>query len=277
MFNRLVVIFGLLFVQSCSIASSQTVSVDSRIPFNWPKDDYGEVSLCRVEKEIAKDTGQAEMPFDAPAHTCYSMQDKRPLLAFEKGPRFFNPARSFICLVPTSDPSAQDFAAAYPNFSKAVELLRSLIKTKPKDFRQFDDLFDFPYNNAGWSFKAKVEYLTAEKVAGVFFLTQYSQELAPNLVNNEELTANFQGLTHDGKYYVAARLAPTHKTFPAGIDFTDHRVQEEAHEDYFKLKSDVKIRKYLEVERQKVERLDENSFRPSLPKLKGIITSISVD
>jgi hypothetical protein len=215
------------------------------------------------------------MPFDAPAHRCYHLERKAELPALNKGPRYFFPAYSFICLVPAIDSTGNDFAKAYPSFSKAVEQIKTLIKAKPADFRQFDDLFDFPYNNAGWSFKTKIEYLTFEYLSGVFFVTQYSQDMTPNPANNEELTANFQGITNDGKYYVAARFSITHPSLPRGIDFTDDRLQEEALNASTSDEINTRVRRYLKLEAEKVTKLPDASFSPSLPKIKKLLGSIS--
>lgn len=48
------------------------------------------------------------------------------------------------------------------------------------------------------------QYLNFRSGSGILFLTQYSDELKPNPASNEELTLDFQGLTKDGRYYVAA-------------------------------------------------------------------------
>ncbi|MBK9162825.1 MAG: hypothetical protein IPM21_02730 [Acidobacteria bacterium] len=168
-----------------------------------------------------------------------------------------------------------DFASAFPNFSEADEKLQALLRTRPNNFHQFEDLFDFPYNNAGWSFVAKEDYLDFENVPGVFFLTQYSNEVAPNPANNEELTANFQGRTSDGKYYVAARFAIAHPNLPKGIDFTDEWPRSDA---LTSGNADVlreRVRSYLEKEEQKVEELNDDGFVPSIQALKRILASVS--
>lgn len=138
-------------------------------------------------------------------------------------------------------------------------------------------MFDFPYNNAGWSFKAKISYLDYPKIKGVFFLTQYSQDVAPIPVNNEELAANFQGLSSDGKFYIGARFAITHKLLPKGIDFTDDRMQHDALKGGTEEKISAKVTRYMEAEKQKVENLPDDSFEPSVGTLKKLISSISAD
>ena len=91
---------------------------------------------------------------------------------------------------------------------------------------------------------------------------QYTQEMRPNPINNEELTYNFQGLTRDGRYYVAARFAVTHPSLPKGIDFAN-------------VERDKKLL-YLRRDERKLSRLPESSFRPSLKSLKALLSSVEI-
>lgn len=181
----------------------------------------------------------------------------------KKARDIFYPAHSAICIIPLTDPSVADFAKSYPTINLAAMKLRKLLKAHSPRFRFNNDLFDLPYNNATGAIQSRVEYLQFKNGNGVMFLTQYSQELHPNPVNNEELTCNFQGLSTDGKYYVAARLTITHPSLPKGIDFTD------------KIRRDNK-RLYLKKQERLLNTYAEDSFQPSLRTLKQLITSISI-
>ncbi len=260
--------------QLASAQHPQTGAAGAAVPFNFSVEEFGQVQVKDVAKEKVDPSDQPHMPFDAPEHKCYHLEEKRPLPALEKGARYFFPAYSFVCIVPTSDPSERDFAKAYPNFNKAVDQIRDLMKTKPGKFRQFDDLFDFPYNNAGWSVKAKIEYLDFSKVSGVFFLTQYSQDMTPTPLNNEELTAVFQGLTKDGKFYVAARFSITHPALPRGIDFVDEKAQDNCLQFKYPAIDDC-VRTYLKAESNRLEKFSDKDFQPSLSSIKSLLGSIS--
>lgn len=246
-------------------------------PFSYDKTEFGKVKRESNDKITSENQSvKDQYPIDLPAHYCFSLEDKRPLPAFEKGARYFSPAYSFICFIPTFDSSEPNFDKAYPNFANAITRLRKLLATKPEKFAQYDDLVDVPYNHSGWSIVAKSQYLDYENVSGVSFVTQYSQEMLPNPVNNEELTFNFQGLTKSGDYYVAARFAITHSSLPKGIDFTDEKIRDGA-KDFTEIDAINKFAEaYLEKEQMKVEELPENSFKPSLVSLKQLISSISI-
>jgi len=191
------------------------------VSFTYSTNDFGAVEIKKEEKLTAPDmTSFVEEGF-APEHFCFRLEDKRPLPAFEQGPRYFFPARSFICVIPLEDTSVKDFGGAYPGLSSAAVVLREMLRERPDPFEHRRDVPDIPANNAGPSILSRFQYLDFRSGSGTLFLTQYSQEYEPNPVNNEELTLVFQGLTTDERYYVAARLAITHPSLPGGIDFTD--------------------------------------------------------
>jgi hypothetical protein len=236
---------------------------EAGVSFIYSTADFGQVTYEREVKQTAQDVGDGVPVGIAPAHYCFNLEDKRPLPAFDKGPRYFYPTYSFICAYSLQDSSVADFAAAYPNLHDAALALRRLLQTRAAVPLK-RDIPDVPYNNAGQSIRSRVQYLDFHGCAGLLCLTQYSQEMQPNPVNNEELTCNFQGLTNDGKYYVAARLAITHPALPKGIDFTD---------DIERDKGELYLRK---AEKQ-LNRWPEESFRPSLKTLKALLSSISIE
>jgi hypothetical protein len=121
-----------------------------------------------------------------------------------------------------------------------------------------------PANNAGPSILSRFQYLDFRSGSGILFLTQYSQEIEPNPVNNEELTLSFQGITKDGRHYVAARLAITHPSLPRGIDFT---AQIERDRQY----------RYLKKSERLLEEFGEDSFQPSLQRLKALLSSVDIE
>jgi len=271
----LVCILICLSVTSVFSQKKQPVQDSASYPFKFDSKIFGDVKVNKKPKIDSTDESvKQHWPIDAPAHQCYQLDVDHPLPAVEKGARYFWPAYTFVCIVPTSDPSEKDFAKAYPNFSKAIDKIKILLKNKPKEFRQFEDLFDFPYNSSGWSIEARKEYLNYANVSGVFFLTQYSQDMTPTPLNNEELTANFQGLTKDGKFYVAARFGVTHASLPRGIDFVDNKAQEKCLEIKYPEINDC-VRAYLRLEDNKLETLPETGFKPSLSSIRSLLASVS--
>lgn len=122
---------------------------------------------------------------------------------------------------------------------------------------------------AGGSVVAKYSKQLFQSGEGVLLLTQYSQDMAPTPVNNEELTYNFQGITKDRKYYVAASFAVTNAALPKGIDFTRDIGS------YFRGKEVDES--YLREDEKTLEGLAEESFQPSLKKLQSLISSLKIE
>ena len=235
------------------------------IALDYSSDDFDEVEIKKVEQLTPPPdmTSYIDEGF-APEHFCFSLRDKRPLPALEQGPRYFFPARSFICAIPLKDSLVKDFGKAYPSLNRAAEVLQKILRERPGGFEHRRDVPDIPSNNAGPSILSRFQYLDFRSGSGILFLTQYSQEYEPNPVNNEELTLVFQGLTKDGRYYVAARLALTHPSLPRGIDFTDE------------IERDSQWR-YLRKAEKELEGFAEESFQPSLKSLKAMLSSIYVE
>ena len=249
--------------------SSRREVNEAGVSFVYRARDFGKMTVERGERRTAEEAG-TDIPVDVlPAYTCFLLQDKRPLPALAAGPRYFHEAKSFVCLFPLADSSVGDFGRAYPQLSEAAGELRRLLRARPAmpakrdEYGYWRGLPDMPLNNASESLLARFQYLDFPHLSGILFLTQYSQEAEPNPANNEELTYNFQGLTRDGRYYVAARFAVTHPSLPKGIDFVNRAGMD-------------KRLLYLRRDERKLKRLAESSFRPSLRSLKALLSSIEI-
>lgn len=272
MMLRILILATPICILSCSVppnanAQERTPELtdvrNAGVSFLYSADDFAEVKIEKKQKKTAPEGDAIDEGF-APAHLCFTLKDKRPLPAFQQGPRYFFPARSFICAIPLKDASVKDFAKAYPSLHFAGAHLQKILRERPNKFEHRRDIPDIPANNASPSIVGKFQYLNFRSGSGILFITQYSNEMEPNPLNNEELTLNFQGLTKDRRYYVAARLAITHPSLPRGIDFTDH-IERDLHWNY------------LRKEEKELEALPEESFQPSLKSLKGLLSSINVE
>jgi len=69
-----------------------------------------------------------------------------------------------------------------------------------------------PMWNAAQLFSAQVSYFDFQNGSGLRYLSMYGQGLSP--VDNQNLFYTFQGLTHDGRYYISAVLPVTHNNLP---------------------------------------------------------------
>jgi hypothetical protein len=152
-----------------------------------------------------------------------------------------------------------DLASANENAGKMVTELQALLQTQQAG----DQLPFLPLFNAAQVMHAQVQYLDFKNGKGVRFLTQFDQ--APLPINNYELFYTFQGLTSDGKYYIAAVLPVTNPELPANSEASEERA--EAVNDFPTYISGV----VALLNQQPAE-----SFTPDLSKLDALVGSIEV-
>lgn len=149
-----------------------------------------------------------------------------------------------------------DLAGFNEGAGRIVTDLQALLQAQqPVDSMPFLPLF-----NANQALHARVQYLDFQNGKGVRFLTQYDQ--GPMPINNNELIYTFQGLTSDGKYYVAAVLPVTHPELPA-----TQQVDEQLLKDF---------PAYLAKTSAWLAQQPSGSFTPDLSKLDALIQSIEV-
>lgn len=154
---------------------------------------------------------------------------------------------------------AGDLASANENMGKIAADLRTLLQTQ-----QAGDSFPFlPLYNAQQVMHPQVQYLDFKNGKGVRFLTQFDQAYMP--INNYELIYTFQGLTSDGKYYIAAVLPVTHPELPDSQQVAAEQVPE--------LKD---FPAYLTKTVTWLDQQPGGSFNPDLAKLDALIQSIEV-
>jgi len=143
---------------------------------------------------------------------------------------------------------------------RKADELRALLQTKQTGERMpFLPLF-----NAAQVMRAQVKYLDFANGTGVRFLTQFDQ--APIPINNRELFYSFQGLTYDGKYYLAVILPVNHPSLPADemVNATDM----DAYMQNFRTNMNAAV--------ATLEQQPANSFTPDLARLDEMIRSIEI-
>ena len=136
--------------------------------------------------------------------------------------------------------------------------LQSVLQTK-QEGAQFPYL---PLSNQAQLMHAQVQYLDFKNGQGVRFLTQLGQGMA--LVNNNELIYTFQGLTGDGKYYIAAVLPVTDPDLPAGVEAGPQAT------------AFGNFRDYLSGLVTSLNGKTGDAFTPSLLKLDDLVRSMEV-
>jgi hypothetical protein len=158
-------------------------------------------------------------------------------------------------VIPLMDRSVRDFAKAYPGLNSAAMALRGLLAKSQMPGMKDLEKADPGTVDAAYSLSARVERVESPWVRGFAFLVQTTQEESGDLPNNRELTYQFLGITRGGAYFVAASFAVNHASL--------------AGEPVY-----VNAQKLRDSERR-LAGFDENSFQPSLSRLKAVIRSMA--
>jgi hypothetical protein len=155
---------------------------------------------------------------------------------------------------------AQDLPAANENAGQIVADLQALLQN-PQDGQLMPFL---PLYNAAQVMHAQVKSLDFKNGKGVRYLTQFDQAMLP--INNHELIYTYQGLTSDGKYYVAAVLPVNLAGLPANENDLDNLPAE--------FTSDFP--KYLSNTVSLLDQQSPASFTPDLNKLDTMMGSLDI-
>ena len=160
-----------------------------------------------------------------------------------------------IYVYPVADLKEKNQAA-----EEQISALEQLLIKKP-DLSTISSLPFLPLNNAQAMFYAQVQYINFNGGSGIRYLTQHAQVAEP--ITNQELLYTFQGMTDDGKYYVAAIFPVAQSDLPAdtasaGTSFPDG------------------FDTYIQSVKSALEVAAPGSFNPTLGDLDDLIQTILI-
>ncbi len=113
-----------------------------------------------------------------------------------------------------------ELGAVNAGAGQIVASLQTLLRSP----QEIPDLPFLPLYNAAQVMHTHLQYLDFGTGHGLRYLTEFSQNFMP--VNNYDLIYTYQGLTDDGKYYVAAVLPVNHPSLPADEEVTGNEPPE---------------------------------------------------
>ncbi len=143
---------------------------------------------------------------------------------------------------------------------KIVATLQTLLKS-PQEIPTMPFL---PLVNAVQVMHAHIQYLDFRNGQGLRYLTAFSQGIVP--INNYELIYTYQGLTSDGKYYVAAMLPVNHPSLPADGKVTGNEPPE--------FMSDFPAYRANAAKALSIQAA--NTFSPDLTQLDAMMSSLEI-
>ncbi len=130
--------------------------------------------------------------------------------------------------------------------------------------QELENMPFLPMFNAAQIFHTHVRYLDFKNGMGLRYLTMFSQGIVP--VNNSELIYTYQGVTSDGKYYVAAVLPINHPSLPGDGTVTGNEPPE--------FTSDFLA--YLNNVVKSLNAQAGNTFTPDLAQLDAMMSSLEI-
>jgi hypothetical protein len=166
------------------------------------------VDFANVHFSYPADLAAEVVPESAPAYTdpngpTWELVPQHTLFNFvgyPLHPEAFHEPRLYVYPV-------DEYRAISPDIGAVIDDLRAFLERQPAQLGPDETIPFLPVFNAAQVLQADLAYLEFQDGRGVRFLTQYAQNIYP--VNNRDLFYTFQGLTHDGRYYLAAILPVT--------------------------------------------------------------------
>jgi hypothetical protein len=156
-----------------------------------------------------------------------------------------------------------DFADLNPAAREAYTQLQTILRDQP-DLASLEQLPFLPIFNAAQVFHAQEAYLPFVNGQGIRYLTYFSQGIMP--VTNQELFYTYQGISNDGRHYLAAILPIASPTLPDDVAF-DAETYEAIAADYDN---------YLQTLISELNQTDPASFTPPLSDLDSLMSSWQV-
>jgi hypothetical protein len=218
----------------------------------------GEVTLdfSTVAQNVTVETVPA-VPFD-PGLFWTTIGPEYRMLTLEGYPVGSSEIKPQIFIYPVNE-----LASANENMAKIATDLQALLQTQQAG----DSLPFLPLVNSIQAMDTQVHYLDFMSGTGVRYLTQLNQGPVP--INNSELIYTFQGLSSDGKFYIAAVLPVTNPELQSGPEFSAEYTQALTDDPgYYK--------GYISSTINLLNQQSAASFTPSLDELDALARSITL-
>lgn len=210
-----------------------------------------------VAQQVTATTAAAQNPGqDAPYWAVVSAYDEFNLVGYPTKNTYHKPR---IEVYPV-----EEFAAMNQAAKEQIDQLKLLLGDAPGSPERIPLI---PIFNAAQVFRSQVKYLNFQSGQGIRFITQYDQAIMP--INNLEVFYTFQGLTSDGRYYIAAILPVSTAALPDTDQLTQEQMQT--------LGTGEAFAAYLTQIVQTLNGLPAADFTPNLDQLDAMIASLRVE
>lgn len=239
---------------------SSTVSFDG-VGFTFDATLGRSVNITRVPGEPPSPEG----PFDlGPRHLTFSLYGSRQEGA--KVPRPID-APGALRFYQTADLVDYDWASGQLSgltslLDRRPDLARATVdaddgSTRPLPFVQF--------TGAGQAIHARAHYIDTTELAGIAYLTVFRQDVYP--FSASDFWYTFQGLSHDGSWYVAVDVPVEAGMFPAKV----------SPKEVNRVSSAKRWTKYVGRSSKTLNGAAADEFAPPLTSIEAVVESITFD
>jgi hypothetical protein len=210
-----------------------------------------------LAQQVTATTIPAQNPGpDAPYWASVSAYDEFNFVGYPAGNTYHQPRIEIYAV--------DEFAAINQSAKEQIDKLKQLLSDAPAAPAEIPLI---PIFNAAQVFRAQIKYLNFQSGQGIRFVTQYAQAIMP--INNQEIFYTFQGLTSDGRYYVAAILPVTTSALP---DTNQLSPEQEA-----AFNTSGAFEAYLGQVVQTLNGLPPTDFTPNLDQLDTMLQSLRAE
>lgn len=246
---------------------------EKRISFEGVSFTYDSNLFNEVKPGIA-DASPLEDPSDKPDNVAPRHINFRFKGEYAKSHKqdFFNPK---IAVYPV-DEYKQAFSSKdyVDSLEKEIDKLKAMLAQQPDAWK--GEIPYIPFIDASQAFRAHASRADFQNGKGIIFLTQYNIE--PSLINNQQLTYIFQGITDDGKYYVLA-------TFPVSASVLPDNTRAKNHlgytlPEFFDKNAEANKKAYDAYTARvssELEKLPADKFNPDITLFEKLVRSIRVE
>lgn len=223
--------------------------------FQYQKTSFKGLQVVLDKRWTDADNGDSLPDATAPARVRFLLQQHLPGYVTQSDP--FTDAE--VVIIPLRDPGVPDFSKAYSDLTASAAEVRKLIEAGVPKVAPEGSLPEWNLVDAAQTIHAKARVVKGDWCSGIEYLTQHAQD--SGAIRNEGLIYVFQGLSHDGSYFISVK-APIANPLLVNDDPAMDSYSESQWSDYF-----------LRIE-QKLDQAPDGSFAPSLNDLRGMLLSI---
>lgn len=202
---------------------------------------------------VSQTTYPSPIPRDRPAGERVALVESMNQRKRHEG-RYYFPSFTYI----EAYDLRESTQTSHPSVWAGVNLLKRVLANRPTASTLHSEKYNCnrdacPPANAAQGFLSHLHYIDAPWGSGYLVLTQHSQDSGTR-INNDELFCLFQGITKDKALLLCGSFSVTHHVLPDKFDTAPPGTLEE----------DIK----------RLDRLDDDSFSPSLKDLQKMVSLI---